>query len=79
MLIVTWMVLAGRLRGHDTTDKFLYLNESTLPTALRPVAAARRQGGDERVSGLDAGDPTTGAPALWVTNHENELHGLYWT
>jgi hypothetical protein len=28
--------------------------------------------------GLDAGDPFgTGKPGLWVTNYENELHGLY--
>src|SRR6185312_16216987 len=28
--------------------------------------------------GLDAGDPErTGKPSLWVTNYENEVHGLY--
>jgi hypothetical protein len=70
--------------ANDTTDKFLYLNESTpgkirlRETGVVSGAARDGKGAMNGSMGLDAGDPDgTGLPALWVTNYENELHGLY--
>jgi hypothetical protein len=70
--------------ANDTVDKFLYLNRSK-PGQLRfeelglLSGAARDDRGSANGSmGLDAGDPDLrGRPDLWVTNYENELHGLY--
>jgi hypothetical protein len=70
--------------ANDAVDKFLYLNRST-PGSIRleevglTSGAARDQGGGANGSmGVDAGDyDGSGKPALWVTNYENELHGLY--
>ena len=70
--------------ANDTTDKLLYRNRST-PGTIRleevgmSSGAARDDGGRATGSmGLDAGDyDGTGKPALWVTNYEHELHGLY--
>jgi hypothetical protein len=70
--------------ANDTVPKFLYVNCSR-----RGKIRLREQGMDAGVAldgdgnpngsmGLDAGDPEgTGKPALWVTNYENESHGLY--
>jgi enediyne biosynthesis protein E4 len=70
--------------ANDTTDKFLYLNRSTPGRlAFEEKALASNCARDDRgvangSMGLDAGDPfRAGAPALWVTNYENELHALY--
>lgn len=70
--------------ANDTTDKFLYLNESKRgQIKLREcgvISSAARDGngGKNGSMGLDAGDPAgTGKPALFVTNYENELHALY--
>ncbi len=70
--------------ANDTVDNFLYLNKSE-PGALRfeerglVSGVARDDRGNANGSmGTDAGDPErTGKPAIWVTNYENELHGLY--
>jgi hypothetical protein len=70
--------------ANDTVDKFLYLNKSK-PGQIRLdeqalfCGVARDDRGTPNGSmGLDAGDPErTGKPALWVTNYENEVHGLY--
>jgi hypothetical protein len=70
--------------ANDTVDKFLYINRST-PGKLRfeerglASGAARDERGTPNGSmGVDAGDPEcSGKPSLWVTNYENELHGLY--
>ena len=69
---------------NDTVDKFLYMNKST-PGKIRLVdvgvisgAATDDRGSANGSMGVDAGDPDrTGKPSLWVTNYENELHGLY--
>jgi hypothetical protein len=70
--------------ANDTTPKFLYMNRST-PGRIRfqevgqTSGAARDGRGEANGSmGLDAGDyDGSGRPALWVTNYENELPGLY--
>jgi hypothetical protein len=70
--------------ANDTVDKMLYLNQST-PGHLKFVecgsisgCALDDRGAANGSMGLDAGDPfRTGAPSLWVTNYENELHALY--
>ena len=70
--------------ANDTVDKFLYINRSK-PGVLKfeeqglTSGAARDDRGVANGSmGLDAGDPErTGKPFFWVTNYENELHGLY--
>lgn len=69
---------------NDTVDKFLYINKSTRGKILfeecaLASGAARDDGGRPNGSmGVDAGDPDgSGKPSLWVTNYENELHGLY--
>lgn len=70
--------------ANDTVNKFLYINRST-PGKIRFTEEGMLAGvaldgfGSANGSmGLDAGDPDgSGSPALWVTNYENELHGLY--
>jgi enediyne biosynthesis protein E4 len=70
--------------ANDVVDKLLYLNRSTpgrirLEEVGQSAGAARDGEGHANGSmGLDAGDyDGSGRPALWVTNYENELHGLY--
>jgi hypothetical protein len=70
--------------ANDGTDKFLYLNRSTKGTIRfeergMVCGVARDDHGAMNASmGVDAGDyDGSGKPALWVTNFENELHGLY--
>jgi hypothetical protein len=70
--------------ANDTVDKFLYINHSR-PGQMKfeevgmAVGVAKDDHGAPQGSmGVDAGDPYgTGWPALWVTNYEGELHGLY--
>jgi hypothetical protein len=70
--------------ANDTVDKFLYINVSA-PGKIRfeekgMVSGTARddRGSPNGSMGLDAGDyDGSGKPALWVTNYENELHGLY--
>ena len=70
--------------ANDTVPKFLYVNHST-PGKIRLKEQGQLAGvaldgfGNSNGSmGLDAGDPDgSGVPSLWVTNYENELHGLY--
>src|SRR5262249_36039345 len=70
--------------ANDTVDKFLYLNRST-PGKIRleecglaSGASLDNRGNANGSMGVDAGDyDGTGRPALWVTNYENEQHGLY--
>jgi RNA polymerase sigma factor (sigma-70 family) len=70
--------------GNDTTDNFLYMNRSK-PGQLRfaelgmQLGVARDDKGVPNGNmGVDAGDPFgSGAPALWLTHHENEVHALY--
>ncbi len=70
--------------ANDTVEKFLYVNRSTpgkirfTEEGLLAGVALDGFGGTNGSMGLDAGDPEgTGSPWLWVTNYENELHGLY--
>ena len=70
--------------ANDTVDKLLYLNQSTPGhihfKEIGQASGASRDGrGNANGSmGLDAGDyDGSGRPALWVTNYENELPGLY--
>jgi hypothetical protein len=70
--------------ANDEVSKFLYINQST-PGKIRLKEMGSESGCalDERGSpngsmGIDAGDyDGSGKPALWVTNYENEQHGLY--
>jgi hypothetical protein len=69
---------------NDATDKFLYLNRSTkgkirLEERGLACGVARDDNGAMNGSmGVDAGDyDGSGKPALFVTNFETELHGLY--
>ena len=70
--------------ANDTVDKFLYVNEST-PGSIRlkeqGLHAGVARDGDGAANGsmgLDAADVDgSGKPWLWVTNYENEMHGLY--
>jgi hypothetical protein len=70
--------------ANDTTDNFLYLNRST-PGLIRleevglAAGVARDQHGRATGSmGVDAADyDGSGRPSLWVTNYEQEQHGLY--
>jgi hypothetical protein len=70
--------------ANDAVEKVLYLNRS-VPGKIRFEEVGRASGvacdGMGRPNGsmgLDAGDyDGSGKPALWVTNYENELHGLY--
>jgi hypothetical protein len=70
--------------ANDTVDNFLYLNKSTPGKILfeevgLPSGVARDDRGIPNGSmGTDAGDyDGNGRPALWCTNYENEMHGLY--
>jgi hypothetical protein len=70
--------------ANDAVDKFLYLNRSTpgkirfQEVGLASGAARDGQGHANGSMGVDAGDYNgTGRPALWVTNYEQEYHGLY--
>jgi len=70
--------------ANDTTDKFLYVNRSTLgkvrleDVGLDSGAARDNMGQPNGSMGLAAADyDGSGRPALWVTNYEGELHGLY--
>jgi enediyne biosynthesis protein E4 len=70
--------------ANDTDDNFLYLNRSR-PGQIRfeevglPSGVARSEGGVADGSmGVDAADyDGSGRASLWVTNYENEMHGLY--
>jgi RNA polymerase sigma factor (sigma-70 family) len=70
--------------ANDTTDNFLYLNRST-PGKIRLVeqglmCGVARDGiaNPNGSKGVDATDyDGSGRPALWVTNDEFEMHGLY--
>jgi hypothetical protein len=70
--------------ANDTVDKLLYLNRS-VPGRIRlqevgqsSGAARDGQGQATGSMGVDAGDyDGSGRPALWVTNYEQEYHGLY--
>jgi hypothetical protein len=70
--------------ANDTTDRFLYMNRSK-PGTIRfeevgmSSGTARDDRGNATGSmGVDAADyDGSGRPALWVTNYENEQHGLY--
>jgi hypothetical protein len=70
--------------ANDTTDNFLYLNDST-PGKLRfrevgmEMGVARDGGGTPNGSmGVDADDyDGSGLPSIWVVNYEGELHALY--
>lgn len=70
--------------ANDTVNKFLYMNKSEkgklqfTEAGVISGAAMDDRGGPNGSMGLAAGDPHhTGKPNLWVTNFENELHGLY--
>lgn len=70
--------------ANDTTDNFVYVNRSKPGTirfeevGLESGAARDDRGVPNGSMGADAGDyDGSGRPALWVTNYENELHGLY--
>jgi hypothetical protein len=70
--------------ANDASDKFLYLNRSR-PGTIRleeiglSCGVARDLNGMPNGSmGVAAADyDDSGRPALWVTNYEGELHGLY--
>jgi hypothetical protein len=70
--------------ANDTVPKFLYINQS-VPGKIRlkeqgflAGVSLDGNGNANGSMGVDAGDPDgSGLPALWVTNYENELHGLY--
>jgi hypothetical protein len=69
---------------NDAVDKYLYLNHSVPgkirfeEVGLRSGAARDGKGQPNGSMGVDAGDYNgSGRPALWVTNYENEYHGLY--
>jgi enediyne biosynthesis protein E4 len=70
--------------GNDTTDNFLYLNQSE-PGKIRLVekglamgVAVDNSGVPNGSMGLDGADVDgSGRPSIWVTNYENELHALY--
>lgn len=70
--------------ANDTTDNFLYVNESQ-PGKLRFVErgfeslVARDSSGTPNGSmGADAADYNgSGQASIWVTNYEGELHALY--
>jgi hypothetical protein len=70
--------------ANDAVNKFLYVNHST-PGTIRLTeegmlagVACGSSGRADGSMGLDASDlDGSGRPWLWVTNYENELHGLY--
>jgi hypothetical protein len=69
----------------DTDDKLLYFNRTKRPgefkleeKALVTGAARNERGIANGSMGVDAADfDGSGRPALWCTNYEKELHGLY--
>jgi hypothetical protein len=70
--------------ANDEVSKFLYVNRSTRgKILLEEQGAVSGCALDDRGSpngsmGIDAADyDGSGKPALWVTNYENEQHGLY--
>jgi hypothetical protein len=70
--------------ANDTTKKLLYINRSKPgEVRLEEVGSTSGTAFDDRGNtngsmGLDAADfDESGKPCLWVTNYENELHGLY--
>jgi hypothetical protein len=70
--------------ANDAANKFLYMNHSTpgqirlREVGLASGAALDDHGNANGSMGVDAGDyDGSGKPALWVTNYEHELHGLY--
>ena len=70
--------------ANDMVDKFLYINRSEpgrirLEEVGQASGAARDGHGMANGSmGVDAADYNgSGRPALWVTNYEQEQHGLY--
>jgi enediyne biosynthesis protein E4 len=70
--------------ANDTVDKLLYVNLSEKgKIRFREIGLASGTARDDRGSangsmGMDAADyDHCGRPSLWVTNYENELHGLY--
>jgi RNA polymerase sigma factor (sigma-70 family) len=70
--------------ANDEVSKLLYINRS-IPGKIQLVeqgvlsgCALDDRGSANGSSGVDAGDyDGSGKPALWVTNYENEQHGLY--
>lgn len=70
--------------ANDAVSNFLYMNHSTpgnihlQEVGLASGAALDENGNANGSMGVDAGDyDGSGKPSLWVTNYENELHGLY--
>jgi hypothetical protein len=70
--------------ANDTTDNFLYLNKSKKgEIRLEEVGGRSATAVDDRgvangSMGVDAADyDGSGRASLWVTNYENESHGLY--
>jgi hypothetical protein len=70
--------------ANDEVNKFLYINRSTPGKILFEEqgvpsgCALDEQGKANGSMGIDAGDyDGSGKPALWVTNYEDEQHGLY--
>jgi enediyne biosynthesis protein E4 len=67
--------------ANDTTDKLLYVNRGGMKfeeRGLRAGAARDDRGVANGSMGLAVGDPDgSGRPSLFVTNYQNELHGLY--
>jgi hypothetical protein len=70
--------------ANDTTDNFLYVNHSTpgkplfKEEGMRAGVAVSETGVADGSMGLAAADyDGSGRPSLWVTNYENEMHGLY--
>jgi hypothetical protein len=70
--------------ANDTTDNFLYLNRSKPgrlrfdEVGMRSGVAVSETGVADGSMGLAASDyDGSGRPSLWVTNYENEMHGLY--
>ncbi len=71
--------------ANDTVDKFLYVNRTKArgrllleEKGMETGVARNGEGTPDGSMGMDGGDPYgLGLPSLWVTNYENELHGLY--
>jgi hypothetical protein len=70
--------------ANDTTDNFLYMNRSERgrlrfdEVGLTNGVAVSEAGVPDGSMGVAASDyDGSGRPSLWVTNYENEMHGLY--
>jgi hypothetical protein len=70
--------------ANDTTNNFLYLNRSQRgrlrfeEVGLRAGVAVSETGVADGSMGVAAADyDGSGRASLWVTNYENEMHGLY--